>query len=587
MKKFSFCLITVCLLAFASANAQQQESYTFCVADSYAYLFDTSAATSSSYYKRWTLSSPTAYAAYFLTGDTILQSVEYKIAGSPGTGGTTGKARKIRWDGTVVWEYSVSTATTQMHHDMYGMPNGNVLFIIYEEQSASPTTVGCAQTLTVWSEKIIEVKPTGVAPSGAWGGTVVWEWHLWDHICQSVYPAVTSTYVTSVSAHPELLNVNYNMTQDWIHMNGVDYNAALDQIIFSSHMMNEVYVIDHSTTTAEAASHTGGRSGKGGDFLYRWGNPAAYGLTAGGNNSGFSVIHDAHWVPSTNPDWPDYMCAYNNNTVGNVQIVIWEPPYDTVAGYVGYDYTAGSIIGPTTCTKPTIPSFTASNEGNSQQLDNGNILLTKPAVGPSGGTFYEVSGSGTTYQTVSVKSSHAYRVSKCQVRGPSATAGASATNVTSGTVINLSSSAIAPSETSPVYTYSWSSVPAGFSSADQNPTATVTGDTRYIVTITNTDLGCSDTASVLVALGSGINDAAFHNDLAIYPNPTTGIVNLSEAFTSTTDFAVVVYNSFGEIILRGKNLKSFDLSEQANGIYFLSIATEEGHVINKKVILMK
>jgi len=35
-------------------------------------------------------------------------------------------------------------------------------------------------------------------------------------------------------------------------------------------------VIDHSTTTAQAAGHSGGTYGKGGDLLYRWGNPNAY-----------------------------------------------------------------------------------------------------------------------------------------------------------------------------------------------------------------------------------------------------------------------------------------------------------------------
>jgi len=583
MKNFTLRILVIILFfAFTQANAQQQESYTFCVGGNYAYLLDTATTSTSTYFKRWTLTSATAYAAYFLAGDTILQSVSYKATGAPGQGGATGKARKISWDGSIVWEYTASDATTQMHHDMYGMPNGNVLFIVYEEKNASPSTVGCSQTLTVWSEKIIEVKPTGPTT-----GDVVWEWHLWDHLCQSVYPAVTSTYVSSVSEHPELMNVNYNMTQDWIHMNGIDYNAALDQIVFSSHMMNEAYVIDHSTTTAEAASHSGGNSGKGGDFLYRWGNPAAYGLSGTGNNSGFNVIHDAHWVPASNPLWPNYLCAYNNNTGGNVQIVMWKPPYDTVSGYVSYDYTPGSIIGPTTCTKPTIPSFTATNEGNSQQLDNGNILLTKPGVGPSSGNFYEVDGSGTTFQQVSVKTSHAYRVTKCHVRGPIASAAASSTIVSSGTQINLNSSAASPSETSPVYTYSWSSIPAGFTSNDQNPSATVNSGTTYIVTITNTDVGCSDTASVNVSVTSGINDEASSNKLTIYPNPTSGTVNLNEDFILNNDFEIFVSDSYGKIIIHEMNPKSLDMSGYTNGIYYLTVKSDASEVTTKKIILIK
>ncbi|HBC46962.1 MAG TPA: arylsulfotransferase (ASST), partial [candidate division Zixibacteria bacterium] len=35
---------------------------------------------------------------------------------------------------------------------------------------------------------------------------------------------------------------------DWMHTNGISYNPQLDQIVMSSHTLNEIYVIDHSTT---------------------------------------------------------------------------------------------------------------------------------------------------------------------------------------------------------------------------------------------------------------------------------------------------------------------------------------------------
>jgi len=61
-----------------------------------------------------------------------------------------------------------------------------------------------------------------------------------------------------------------------MHLNGIDYNEALDQITFSSLKFNEIYVIDHSTKTSQAAATQ--------EAIRAWrrhslplGNPEAYG----------------------------------------------------------------------------------------------------------------------------------------------------------------------------------------------------------------------------------------------------------------------------------------------------------------------
>jgi len=53
-------------------------------------------------------------------------------------------------------------------------------------------------------------------------------------------------------------------------MNAIDYNVQFDQILLSVRGNSEIWVIDHGTTTAEAAGHTGGTYNRGGDLLYRW-----------------------------------------------------------------------------------------------------------------------------------------------------------------------------------------------------------------------------------------------------------------------------------------------------------------------------
>ncbi|MCX6272421.1 MAG: aryl-sulfate sulfotransferase [Bacteroidetes bacterium] len=370
----------------SSISAQTYNGYTLYFPQNgvKAYLIDMNG----SIYHTWTFpsSARTCYSTYLLPGGNLLRTVA-KSGNSFNGGPISGEVQKVNWNGTVLWDYIYSTTTYCSHHDIHPMPNGNVLLISYELKTAAEVVAaGCAQSLVMWPDKIVEIQPSGTN-----GGTVVWEWHAWDHLVQN-HDATKPNFGIPAD-HPELLNLNYNTTKDWMHVNGIDYNADLDQIVFSSHALNEIYVIDHSTTTAEAAGHTGGNSGKGGDFLYRWGNPSAYGAIG---STIFNVVHDAHWIASDNPNFPDYIAAFNNKGgTGNKSCVdIISPPYN------GFNYllTPGSSYAPTTYNwRHTYSGNPTPDNGNSQQLPNGNMLV---CIGMSG-LIYEIDSNQNQVWTYS------------------------------------------------------------------------------------------------------------------------------------------------------------------------------------------
>ncbi len=323
----------------------------------------------------WNHNRNGGYSAYLLENGHVLRTAAATRPQLMG-GGSQGVVQDVDWNGNLVWEYTYSSATYLSHHDIEPMPNGNVLMIAWEVKTiAEAQAAGLSRNASIWPDHIIEVQP-----NGANGGNIVWQWHAWDHLIQD-YNRNRANYGV-VGDHPELLDINISGGGggigggDWMHINGISYNPELDQIVISSHTLNEFYVIDHSTTTVEAASHQGGRWGHGGDFLYRWGKPANY--DAPGDQV-FRVVHCSIWVPAGLPGAGNIMAFNNREGQGTSMIVEITPPYDEQGNYVRGPNGAYGPANPTWTY--TANGFYSNHLGGCQRLPNGNTFIVESTSG--------------------------------------------------------------------------------------------------------------------------------------------------------------------------------------------------------------
>lgn len=332
--------------------------------------------------KSWTHSKNGGYSAYLLPDGSVLRTASSGSSSLNG-GGAQGVVQKYSWNGALTWEYTYSTSTYRAHHDIEPMPNGNVLIIAWESKTAAQAVqAGLNHSATIWPDHIIEVQPVGTT-----GGNIVWQWHAWDHLIQDYDPTKSNYGV--VGNHPELFDINVESagSGDWLHINGISYILSLDQIVISSHELDEIYVIDHSTTTQEAAGHTGGNMGKGGDILYRWGRPSNY--RAPGSQI-FNVVHCAFWIPDSLPGGGNIMAFNNREGQSTSMVVEIVPPRDISGQYV---YTPGTAYGPSSAIwSYTGSGFYSNHLGGCQRLPNGNTLI----VESTSGYMFEVNQSGNT-----------------------------------------------------------------------------------------------------------------------------------------------------------------------------------------------
>jgi len=364
-------------------------------------------------------------AVYLLPNGHILRTAGYGLQGN-GTfhgGGSGYRLEEFDWDGNKVWEYIYASDKHLMHHDVEPMPNGNVLILAYEMKTKEESIQAgrnpeVLRDGEIWSEHIIEVKPTHPT-----GGEIVWRWHLWDHLIQDFDPAKDN--YGDVAAHPERVDIDppgfwldrvspEELEQlqalgyvgeddakkqkqpnrqgggaDWLHTNAIAYNPQHDLIALSVLGNNELWILDHSTTIEEARGHTGGTYGKGGDLLYRWGNPLAYRLGTESDQRLFAQ-HNVHWIPDGLPGAGDILVFNNGRGRPDGPFSSADQVHLPFTPRVGFHREEGKPWGPTEptwqYTAPNKKDFNSIFISSAQRLPNGNTLICAGAQG----TFFEV-----------------------------------------------------------------------------------------------------------------------------------------------------------------------------------------------------
>ncbi|OUR99411.1 hypothetical protein A9Q86_12650 [Flavobacteriales bacterium 33_180_T64] len=454
-------------------------------------------------------------------------------------GGNGGIIELFDWDGNIIWSFTYSTNNFRQHHDVFPMPNGNVLILAATVLSeAEALAAGRDPNLfsqsRLYNEQIIEVEPVGANQAN-----IVWEWNIKDHLIQDFDN--TKANFGDVALTPEKLDINFlnggNGGSNWLHFNSIQYNESLDQIVISSRNLSEIYIIDHSTSTAEAATNSGGDYGNGGDLLYRWGNPQAYRQGTETDRTLFGQ-HYPHFIANGLTDAGKLMIFNNGSgrTPEYSEAIIITPPTSSPGVYT---YTSNTAYGPQTIDysysdQSTSPSeFYSAIVSSAQRLANGNTLICEGRTGE----IFEIDDNDNIVWEYVNPVNNIDGLTALQGNAPP--------------VVNILFRAI---KYAPDY-------PA-FSGRDLTPGLPLE---------LNPDLTICDNLSV---------EDFVSVQFKLFPNPTSNYINVS---ASNTIDKIEFYSILGHKVLETNNTNIIDISNFDSGVYFVKIYSGNKS-ISKKII---
>ncbi|MGY0393235.1 aryl-sulfate sulfotransferase [Bizionia sp. KMM 8389] len=301
--------------------------------------------------------------------------------------GATGAIEILDFEGNQLWFWEYNTPEHVLHHDIELLPNNNLLVTVWENKSATNAiNQGRDPNLlnenAVWHCKILEIE---ILENNQ--AQIVWEWSVWDHLIQD-FDNTKANYGV-VSEHPELLDINFsNGSANFNHINSIDYIEEFDQIVLSSRVFNEFWIIDHSTTTEEAASHSGGSYNKGGDLLYRWGNPQTYNSGTDSQQRLYGQ-HDVTWIGNSNNADGNFLLFNNDRFLNKSSIDEVLIPQNTDGSYNLEPHIAN--LPESYAWSFNDPLIYSPRLSGANRLNNGNTLITMGGTG----TIFEVNASGS------------------------------------------------------------------------------------------------------------------------------------------------------------------------------------------------
>ena len=485
---------------------------------------------------QWSSNFTTGVSVYLLENGNLLRTC--KIGNTDiSFGGVGGRIELYDWESNLLWEYNYSSSTVSQHHDVFPLSNGNILMLAVTTMDMDEAIQAGRDPSKLEDEKLFNEQILELEPIGSNQANIVWEWNFKDHLIQDFDASKDNFGI--ISENPQLLNINYLTTSstaaNWLHINSLQYNEELDQIILSTRNLSEIYIIDHSTTTTEAATNTGGVYGKGGDLLYRWGNKEAYDKGTSSDRTLFAQ-HYPHFIPNGLID-AGKILIFNNGIVDSSSVDIITPPTSSAGVYTYSESTGyGPDIAEWQYVDPNDPtSFYSWIMSSAQRLPNGNTLICDA----DSGYFFEIDeNNNKVWEYVN----------------PVATNSILNQGETPLFADNLVFRAIRFSEDYPAFT-------------GRDMTA---GDPIEI----NFDIGFCSILSV--------DDYDISNEVQLYPNPTSNNISVNSNLTIDK---LEVYDLYGKLITSIVNSKSINIENLASGMYFVKIYA--GNKIGSKKIIKK